>query len=105
MNDSEMFDRLQRIDPLRGDVRITPAHSVQALTLMESIMTTELKNQSTDRTSGTGDVVETTRIAPRSRRRWFTVAGVGTAAAAVTVVVLSGVGGSGAALARRRRSA
>ncbi|MFM2183177.1 MAG: hypothetical protein RJB61_1471 [Actinomycetota bacterium] len=100
MNDSEIFDRLQRIDPLLEGARITPAHSAQALTLMESIMTTELESTSRDRVTAGDTAPETTGVAQRSRRRWFAPAGIGAAVAAVAVaVVLPGIGASSTALA------
>ena len=99
MNDSEMFDRLQRIDPLHERVHITPAHSAQALTLMERIMTTELKDPMGDHAVTTGPVLEEPRTSRRSRHRWYAAASVGAAAAVAAAITLPGLSGSSAALA------
>lgn len=99
MNDSDMFDRLQRIDPLREGVPIMPAHSAEALTLMESIMTTELKNPPSDTATAANTAIDTTRVPRSSRLRWYATAGVAAVVAVVAAVVLPGTSGSSAALA------
>lgn len=100
MNDSDLLDRLQRIDPLRDGVRITPAHSAQALTLMESIMTTESKSSSTDRVTSSRTAIETNHTRRPTRQRWSATLGLSAAAAAVAAaIVLPGIGGSSAAMA------
>lgn len=88
MNDNEMFEHLHGIDPLKTGIHITPAHSSQALTLMESIMTAELKSPHSEHTSGDSTSMTATVFAPRSRRRWYSAAAAGIAAAAVAVAIV-----------------
>ena len=101
MNDDEILNRLKGIDPLNEDVHITPAQSAQALTLMESIMTLDVKNPSEARATVGDNPDQIPHRARRSRRRWYVTTGIGTAvtAAAVAAAVLPGLGGSSAALA------
>lgn len=99
MNDNEMFELLRGTDPLKTGVPITPAHSTQALTLMESIMTAELKSPLSERTSGDPTSTATAVFAPHSRRRWYAAAAACAAAAAVAAAVVLPGAGSGMALA------
>ncbi len=98
MNDHEIFERLVRIDPLPDGVPVEPAHSAQALTLMETIMTTNslpptTADEATGRTSADRPGVG------RSRRMWLAGLGLTAVAAVAAVVVLPGPGGTRSTLA------
>lgn len=99
MNDNEMFELLQRIDPLNRGIPITSARSTQALTLMESIMTAGPESSSSERAPGDVTSTATTVLVPRSRRRWYSTAAAVAATAAVAVAVFLPGAGSGVALA------
>lgn len=101
MNDDEILDRLQHIDPLREGVRLEPAHSARALTLMESIMATDLQTRPGASTPTAGPTAAPPLAERPSRRRWFVAAGLGvTAVAAVAAaLVLPGPGSTTTTLA------
>ena len=100
MNDNELFELLQGMDPLDTDARLTPAHNAQALSLMEKIMTAKVESPLSEHTTSDTTSTATTIFATPSRRRWYSAAAIGAAAAAVAAaavaaaVVLPGVGGS-----------
>ena len=95
MNDNELFELLKGMDPLDTDARLTPAHSAQALTLMEKIMTAEVESPLSEPTTSDTTSTAATVFATHSRRRWYSAAAIGAAAAAVAAaVVLPGVRGS-----------
>ena len=97
MNDDELFNRLRAIDPCPDAVVLQPAHSARALSLKETIMTTDVESPAT------ADDVITPDHAPgaarfggrRSRRGWLAGAGLVAAAAIAAVVVLPGPGSTG----------
>ncbi len=98
MNDDEMLERLRQIDPCPDVLALEPAHSARALTLEETIMTTNaLPPTTVDDAAG-----PTSADRPRggrSRRTWLVGLGVTAAAAVAAVVVLPGPGGTRSTLA------